>query len=547
MVFRLSYEHEFVLHDVPKQWISKFELYYPDLPGYPIIYVHLFHGEKRVYGFPATVSFEMGDSTCDVRLTFISNIDLDSDAGAAEAVKAELEERFGISERIGKEDIRMMCKGDERYERFFHELWNYISRVNGEYVPYGRLYEETFSIVRFVSAFLPKTGRQSEMRMLYNFMSIFGERVEMPENWKFLHFFVIPTYDNIQEGNMSEFPKFQKVYSAMRKIWESEFPKKIKLDGMEIRSMERAWPHTVDKLMTEVLIPMRKRREITQDDVFLLGRLVDAFNRHPGRTTFFIWSIMSIGGIDYNEWDNDMFREFYIKTRKLGPTKTIGVSQKVVACFLQQGFGKREMIPIDTWVESFYKHALGIESQEEFFDSFENMGKMERLIWVAAQSKKTNMVDFFDILWCIRYGDRGNKEMRGANPISCYECRLRTACPSYEKISGEKILIREMSEDDIKNQYTKKDKFIGKVLNNSKMGKSADENDCRFVCLTRDDVPKMILVRRSKTWKLVDEFSGYILNENNKLSDPPEVMTTDEFIENLGVFERHADATEVMD
>ena len=544
--FTILYEREFILRDIPKPWITKFELYYPDLPGYPIIYVHLVHNGRRIYGFPATVSFDMHENTCNVRLAFLSNVDLNSDRDAADVVEKELLERFGMSGKVGEENIDVMCRGGEKYGKFFHELWKYVSEVNGEFVPYGRFYEETLSIVRFVSAFLPKTGRQSEMRMMYNFMSIFGERVQMPENWKFLHFFVIPTYGEILSSELSKFPKFEEIHSAMRKIWETEFPEKISLKGMTVRSMKRAWPHTMDQFVTEILGGMQGRGIITSRDKFLLGRLVDAFNRHPRRTAFFVWSIMSIADNDYVKWDKDMFVEFYTKTGKSGSTKTTGVSQKVVACFLQQGFGKKEMIPIDTWIESFHTHALGIESQRQFFDSFDNMGEMERLIWVTAQSKKTNMVEFLDVLWCIRYGDRGNNEIRGANPISCYECKLRTACPGYAKIKQDKILVREMSRGDMREQRSKKNKFTGQILNNKEIEKSADANGCRFVCFTRDEVPKKILLKTGKAWKLIDEFSGNILNsDNDRLSKHPEAMTTDEFVKNLGVFRRHEDITEV--
>ena len=562
--FTISYEREFILRDIPKPWITKFELYYPDLPGYPIIYVHLVHNGRRIYGFPATVSFDMHENTCSVRLAFLSNVDLNSDRDAADVVEKELLERFGMSGKIGKENIDVMCRGDGKYGKFFHELWKYVSEVSGEFVPYGRFYEETLSIVRFVSAFQPKTGRQSEMRMMYNFMSMFGERVQMPENWKFLHFFVIPTYGEILRSDLSKFPRFEKIHSAMRKIWETEFPKKISLKGMTVRSMKRGWPHTRDQFVTEILGGMQDKGIITLRDKFLLGRLVDAFNRCPRRTAFFIWSIMSITGNDYVKWDKDMFVEFYTKTSKSRNTKTsksrntktsksrntktTGVSQKVVACFLQQGFGKKEMIPIDTWIESFHTHALGIENQQQFFDSFDNMGEMERLIWVAAQSKKTNMAEFQDILWCIRYGDRRNHEIRGANPISCYECKLRTACPGYAKIEQDKILVREESKGDVREQRSRKGNFTGQILNNREIEKSADTNGCRFVCLTMNEVPKKILFKKRKTWKLIDEFSGYALSsDNDKLSKHPETMTTDEFVNNLGVFRRHVDTIEITD
>ena len=91
---------------------------------------------------------------------------------------------------------------------FFDELWRYVSQSYGRYLPYGRFYEEIFSIVRFVSAWQPKTGRQSEMRMLYNFLSIFGEEIPVRGKWDYLQFFLIPSYVDTVDRNFSEFPKF---------------------------------------------------------------------------------------------------------------------------------------------------------------------------------------------------------------------------------------------------------------------------------------------------------------------------------------------------
>ena len=61
MLNEIKYESFIELEKVPLQWTSKFELYYPDLPLFPISYIHKIIDNKRVYGFPAYISFESAD------------------------------------------------------------------------------------------------------------------------------------------------------------------------------------------------------------------------------------------------------------------------------------------------------------------------------------------------------------------------------------------------------------------------------------------------------------------------------------------------------
>ena len=517
MVPPLKYESAIVLENVPIQWGQKFELYYPDLPGFPTVYVHIIEDGKRTYGFPITANFKQGKGDDgSVEILFLSNKDLDSDESLKGAVKTELENRFGLSDKIGMDDIIRACKGNASYENFFRELWKPISEMHGKYLPYGRFFEEIYSIIRFVSAWAPKTGRQSEMRMLYNFISIFGECVTVPDKWKHLDFFLLPTYADVRSEDFSEFPKFSELYKSMKVVWENFFTVRTPFYDSEIRSMERKFPDRKNEFIEKITGGLVSKGMMSSNQKSAVDRLVDMFNRNPMRTSFFIWSIMSIRDNDFKKWDKEQFKKFYLET-----SAGVGISPKVVACWLQQGFGKEEFIPIDIWVEAFHTHALGIESKSDFFDSFSSMGKLERPIWIASQANKTNIRTFFDTLWCTRYGNNGNKDLRGANPISCYECKLRRSCPSYQKIANKYVYIlpETDSSSDLPNEVQK----------------FAEKKSCMFVCLTRDGVPKKIFKlkgRSKKKWSLVDEFSGYLLDVQ-KTSFQKEVTTVSKFVEEL--------------
>jgi len=509
MLEPIKYETNIEIKDIPLQWIPRFELYYPDLPQFPITYIHFNYKGEKIYGFVSAVSFDINGKNCNIKVLFLSNKRIDNKLKPI--VKKEIEERFGSADKVGLKDIKACCNGNKDYENFFSELWKYISKTYGEYIPYGKFYEEIYSMVRFVSAWQPKTGRQSEMRMLYNFLSIFGQPIKVEGKWDYLEFFLIPTYEEVKNKKFSEFSNFGSLYESMEKIWKHYFTKTEELEDMNIHFMEKSWPISKEKFMTNITYPLLKKKIITLEDKHNIDRLVDAFNRHGWRAAFFIWSVMSIQDKDYNKWDKDFFIKFY-------STKTgVGISPKVIACFLQQGFKNEEVIPIDIWVESFYQLALGINTKEEFFKSFSKMGKLERAIWLSSQANKTNIKTFFDLMWCTRFGVRGNKYLRGPNPISCYECKLRKKCPSYKKIKSLLVLISDYRED------------IDKLI------QEANHKNCEFICLIRDSVPERILKKKGKNWILIDEFSGYLLT-NHKLKSKKRVLPVDKLINSLPNF-----------
>ncbi len=508
MLDSLSYQCKILLDDIPVQWGQKFELYYPDLPGFPTVYVHFTKENHRVYGFPITANFnQISDKKGSVEFTFISNTDLDADPELKTLAKRELENRFGASNKVSWDDIKKSCNGNQQYENFLKALWEPISAMHGEQLPFGKFYEEIYSIIRFVAAWNPKTGRQSEMRMLYNFVSIFGEHITINREWDHLDFFLLPTYDDVRSENFSDFPKFKDLFEAMKIIWNEEFTVETAFKGGSVHSMRGAWPHKKEGFMQDVTGRLVNSGKMNATQKTHIDRLVDMFNRSPPRTSFFIWSIMSIKDTDYKSWSKDDFITFY-----LDASSGVGISPKVVACFLQQGFEKEEFIPIDTWVGAFQEHALGIKEQKDFFETFSHLGKLERLIWIASQANKTNIKSFFDTLWCTRFGNNGNKQLRGANPISCYECKLRPMCPGYDQIMQKNVLVLE-DDDSAYVSATIRRKEITTIADNH--SDKAKSSNCLFICITEGNVPKKIYqladIGINEHWKLIDEFSGYLL------------------------------------
>lgn len=495
-MFNLEHEIKIIIKDIPIPWIPKIELYYPDLPQFPIIYIHTFDNNgNRIVACPVAVSYEIKQDTCDAEFLLLSNINQQSNNIGI--VQTELEERLGFSNKITKNDIISCCNGNNDYEQILSDIWSYVESSYGSALPYGKYYEELFSIIRFVSAWQPKTGRQSEMRMLYNFMSIFGEEAILPEKWNHLELYVIPNITDIKNNSFNEFPKFNVLDSVTRKLFTKYFKVPVTIDNITFYSMRNAWKKNKDSFINLVSTPLYDEGIFSEAEKQCAERLVDAFNRHPWRASYFISAYINIDK-DYSSWSKNFFNTFYNNGSKLK-----GYSEKVIACFLQQGFLNTEAIPIDTWIKTFYEYPLGIEDSSTFFNTFSNIGKLERMIWLASQSNKTNMKNFFNILWCQRYGINGNTELRGVNPISCYSCRLKQTCLGLKSHLTKTVYLTNI-EDDI-------------------------NNNTNFTCYIHDSIPRKCY----NHYTLIDEFSGYILDSKDSLSPSminKKIVSVEEFV-----------------
>lgn len=513
MLEPIRYSSRVTISDIPAQWLSKFELYDSELLNFPLIYIHKTINNQRIYGFPVAIVEVCSCSNCLINITFevLTNIDLNENTEFKNIFSNELQERIGAKDKISKEDVLQMCNEDTEYINFFNKLWEPIETVYGKYIPYGKFYEEVYSIVRFVAAFQPKTGRQSEIRMLYNFMSIFGEKIDVSinGNWCFCDFYLIPNYDNLINKEFDDFPKFKKLFSAMEKVYNLSFVSSIDIDenpSISIKCQAQTFSKKKETFIQNNIISWIENGNITEEDKFYIERLIDAFNRFPWRVAFFISSIFIVYIKSYDTWNKDFFIKFYKVAQK-------GISPKVVACFVQQGFKNPEVIPIDTWIKAFYEEALNIKQQKKFFDSFSNMGKLERVIWLASQANKTNIRQFFNMLWCCRYGTNGNNDLREQNPLSCYECMLNSVCKGYNNIKNKKVYITDMSTDE---------NHLYEILS----------NDILFVCKTEYNIPKKVYKRKRNKYHLIDEFSGYLLKDN-QTSLHGQITTVEEFLKSI--------------
>ncbi len=493
----LKFESEIKIENFPLEWLPDAQLFDTYLPQYPIVYVHALKDGERIFGFPTHFSVEnVKNKLCTLAVNFVSNINLDKNDDFKKVVKEELENRFGIRRRIDLKTLKESCNNNKEYEEFVEDLWNkYVSKAYGNFLPYGRFYDEMFSIVKFTTALSPMSGRKSEMQMLYDFMRYYGTKVTICDRWAHLEFYLIPTYEEIFSDKIDAyFGNYKKLYDVMKKFGKLFFIDNLRIGDKELLCFSENMADTLGcdirsgNGFRELTSKLVKSKKISIDDKEQLDFLVDAFNRMPLRAISYIGSIINIGRKnDFRKWSKSEFVKLY----SLPSSERKGVHPKIIGCYLQQGFGNEEVAPIDDWVMSFYTEILGINDNVDFLNSFSKIGKFERLIWLTAQARKTNMGLFFDILWCIKYGTGastgGKKMLRGSNPLSCLKCTLKGKCPGFNSIKEEQIYIQENRENEVRTP-----------------------KDCRFTVVTSNAIPKLVFSEKSE---LIDAFSGYEIHK----------------------------------
>lgn len=488
-MFNLSFLHNVVIQDVPLEWMTRLELFSSDLEQFPLMYVHLLverennpigeynpDGKQRIFGFILTAKW--GDiktnGLCDIEIQFVCNIKQYLNLNYDKRILDEISHRIGLADKVSYDDLALICTNSKDSLPILQKIWiDKVEAVYGQFIPHGRIFDEMYGIIRFsASGNAPRLGKTSEMRMLYWYLYSIGERVRFTgeaAHLKFIEFYLLPTYDELQSECLGYFNKFLRFYKATKIFWDSEYTKSFSVGGFNFKFAGKSALPTKSSSFEN-----RYSKILSDEDYDKISRLRQIFNRMPSRLYGYIWNIMTPASSDFYSAFNDrgVFKNFY---RDHSGKK--GSSSKVIACFLEQAFGI-EAFPIDTWVKTFIYYPLGMGTkdsgkgepkkslQDDLYSRYSRLDKLEKLIWVASMGNKTNKKEFMDILWCQRYGtDRGDKgPCRGANPLSCSQCVLKNECLSFQSIKEEDIYV---SDDltSLKNNLQKLNLFYGVQTN----------------------------------------------------------------------------------
>lgn len=129
ILFKLNHETIITICNLPLQWIPKIELYYPDLPQFPIMYVHFLLNDKRIIACPVSVSYKIHNNYCDA--DFIVLINETPTTELIQSLTNEISNRIGFSNQITQQTVIDCCKGNKAYIGIFTDLWKYIEKSYG--------------------------------------------------------------------------------------------------------------------------------------------------------------------------------------------------------------------------------------------------------------------------------------------------------------------------------------------------------------------------------------------------------------------------------
>jgi hypothetical protein len=261
-------------------------------------------------------------------------------------------------------------------------------------------------------------------------------------------FFLLPTFAELTDTSnpLPHFPAFSVLTQAadefVGKYCKSMTVGKHSFSGFELSKVGAG-----TKLKTEVVLAIVEKASAGYRKA--LFENYTAFNRGPQRSIIFL---MMLHDLRHRGWDPSAFTPaeagmLYTNLERSYQTP------KVIELYAQQCFGNQVVLPIDNWVEAFLRWPLNFRPTKkkahyaELFATTSIWGKLERVIWIAAQARKVHSSVCKDILWCIRYGASITKKgkttwiLRGAGPLTCKICEthIRNVCPSYAAIANKSV------------------------------------------------------------------------------------------------------------
>lgn len=441
----LSERAEFIIDDFPPEWLPLTYLYDPDLPLYPLQYFHALDptlkaderpGERdRIFGFIRHINLEDGK----LRVSVAINKDLTESANAKyqPIVKRLVRSRLGLDDKITFQELADALKGPlANANDVLKELWyQIVDRSFGKALPFGCTWDAMYGLPRFIASWFSEGGRKGELIQTHYFCSSFGSRIATGGGIH-VDFYLLPTFEEFTDPTnpLNIFPRFSDLVTAAKKFRE-RFCDIVQIDNFKFSAF-RVSKTGAKKVDTSTAIKIVESESGKLRDA--LFENYSAFNRGPQRS---IIALMMIDDLRSRRWHPDKLSPELCAKMYQGLRRSYQ-TPKVIQLYAQQCFGQKSALPIDNWIETFLQWPLNFKASKkkhfhtELFKCSDRWGKIERLIWLAAQSRKVHSSVAAEVLWCIRYGSRQNKKMRGANPLSCKICadHVRQRCPSYEAI-----------------------------------------------------------------------------------------------------------------
>lgn len=449
----LSARTEIAVPDFPSEWLPLTYLYDPDLPLFPILYFHALDPalaaderptfKDRVYGFIQYLNL----TTTGAVVGVVLNKDLTRPENTKynAVVERLVRERLGLNERITLPDLKNGLGGPlAPANGVVQELWHQIvAPAFGNALPFGKCWDGVLGLVRFIASWNSDGGRKGELIQTHYFCGAFGERIATG-NMINVDFYLLPTFEELQDETnpLNIFPRFGNLARAAA-TFGMKYCEDVEIDDHKFSAFKLLKAGVGPKLNTESVIALINKE--TEPSRTALFENYNAFNRGPQRS---IISLVMLRDLRRKGWSPETLTPS-VCAKMYFRLKNTYQTPKVIQLYSQQCFGSKSALPIDIWVKTFFEWPLGFRLSNEssystLFSSSDALGKLERLIWVAAQGRKVHSSACAEILWCIRYGGP-EKEMRGANPLACKICQpqIRSVCPAFAAVAGMSVVFNQ--------------------------------------------------------------------------------------------------------
>lgn len=442
--------YQFRLPGFPERWLPLTYLYDPDLPLFPIYYFHVLDPTigsnqrpgalDRAFGFVERV---VVDGT-EVLVTVACNKDLGLSQNKALAgrVEDEVAERLGIKNPVTLQDIELCLSGRlGAANPVTKELWyKIVDSAFGKKLPFGRIFDHVFGLPRFIASWNSDGGRKGELIQTHDFVRQFGIRIPTGRG---IHadFYLLPTYEEFRDlkNPLALFPRLAGLLDGVH-AFQSNYCTSAPVGTITLSRFNLASTGATGTLnQTKFLASLNSLT--TQQRADLIG-LFGAFNRGPQRS---VLAIMMIHDLRKGGWDPGALSR--VDAAKLYTDMGASYqSPKVMHLYAQLCFGNEAVLPIDNWIQTLLRWPLAfgkLRNEADYQDLFSSCtiwGKLERLLWTAAQARKVHSSVCESILWCIRYGDT-DRHMRGAGPLSCNICEptFRESCAAYKAVEDLEV------------------------------------------------------------------------------------------------------------
>lgn len=470
----LSYKIALQFQDVPPQWAPLVFPFDPDLPLFPLLYFHVLandlngnrpaHGD-RAFGYIRSVQIDLNTRVLSAEI--ICNKDLDAGPHAArflENVTAEISHRLGLADRVRVADINNLFPANSQFaDRIpvLREMWHrVVDQGYGGALPFGRLWDRVLGLARFYASFNPPGGgRKAEFIMTHYFCTRFGESIHSGAGVPAVDFYLLPTWEELTDaGNpLALFPKFLGLMNAASAMCALPHFNAYDLHdwsytGVELppgyaRLNKDFFDHLVDQVGAQHTRSLRES--------------FNAFNKGAHRATIFLMFLNDVRQLHVAAPMPAGAHHPRINPAALSSSDAADIfrnlegayqSKKVIAIYAQQGHANHHCIPVDTWIAAMLASPLKVAEYNRksgtprstdsnlvaiaiFIAAGHQLGKAERLLWVAAQARKIHSTICNDALWCIK--ESGELHARSANPLACKACWqvIRTVCPAHAAIA----------------------------------------------------------------------------------------------------------------